>query len=193
MTKQDIYRIALDCFNINIDELVTEKDEAHPEVSPQIRYCDSFYRNAEISCSKLFEWSFLYAVRKYEDKDLYPLYNDGKRFAYPVPDNFSYPVFVNGKYNQNISRVGKYLVFTVPNPELIYVVDKIDFDNWAYPDDYGYLLAYKLAMEIQPNVAPDTNMLNGVMQKYGLVYNQLKTSEVKETRKKNPPPSLFVV
>lgn len=195
MTKQDIFRIALDCFNINIEELVIEPDEEHAEVSPQIRYCETFYRNAEISCSKLFEWSFLYNFRQYEDKDLYEPLSDPAccNFAYPVPENFSSPIFVNGIYNQNIKRLGAYLIFTVKNPSLTYIIDKLDFDNWIYPDDYGYLVAYKLAMEIQPNVAPDTNMLSGVMQKYGLVYTQLKTAEVKVTRNKNPSPSIFVV
>ena len=192
MTQYDIFRIALDCFNIRIEELITEPDETHPDVSPEIRFCNDFYRNAEISCAKIYDWSFLYCFRQYTEDDLYePLSMDGE-YAYPVPENFAAPMFVNGKYNANIRRLGAYIIFSEPNPAFTYITDKLDFDNWIYPEDYGYLVAYKLAMEIQPNVAPDSNMYNSVVQKYGLVLQQLRNAEIKIKRKKNPSPLKFV-
>ena len=192
MTKKDIYRIALATFNIDIDKLIVEKDDEHPEVSKEIMFCDAFYRNAECSCAKVYNWTFLYSMRKYEEKDLYEPYSSDHAFAYPVPDDFGAAMYVNGKYNSDIQRIGAYLIFKVKNPEFIYITDRLDFDNWSYPDDYGYLVAYKLAMEICGNVAPDSNSYNNAMQKYGLVLQQLRNAEIKSKRRKNPSEWTFV-
>lgn len=191
MTKYDIYGIALGCFNMNINEYILEPTEDKPQ-SREIMFCDMFYRDAEISCAKVYDWSFLYDVRQYTDPDLYEPLSGCDEYAYPVPDNFASPIFVNGEYNADIRRIGSYLIFRKKNPVLTYVIDHLDFDNWIYPDDYGYFVAYKLAMEIQPNVAPDTKMLETVVQKYGLVMQQLRNSEIKAKRKKNPSPISFV-
>lgn len=191
MTKLDIYGIALAVFNLDISEMNTEATEDKP-ISKEIFFCDKFYRNAEISCSKVYDWSFLYSFKQYTEDDLYvPLSKDGE-YAYPLPANFAAPIFVNGEYNDNVRRVGGYLIFTTENPDLTYVVDKLDFDNWIYPDDYGYLVAYKLAMEIWGNVAPDSKAYEQAVQKYGLVLQQLRNAEIKIKRKKNPSPMQFV-
>ena len=191
MTKLDIYGIALAVFNLDISEMNTEATEDKP-ISKEIFFCDKFYRNAEISCSKVYDWSFLYSFKQYTEDDLYvPLSKDGE-YAYPLPVNFAAPIFVNGEYNDNVRRVGGYLIFTTENPGLTYVVDKLDFDNWIYPDDYGYLVAYKLAMEIWGNVAPDSKAYEQAVQKYGLVLQQLRNAEIKIKRKKNPSPMQFV-
>lgn len=191
MTKLDIYGIALAVFNLDISEMNTEATEDKP-ISKEIFFCDKFYRNAEISCAKVYDWSFLYSFKQYTEDDLYvPLSKDGE-YAYPLPANFAAPIFVNGEYNDNVRRVGGYLIFTTENPGLTYVVDKLDFDNWIYPDDYGYLVAYKLAMEIWGNVAPDSKAYEQAVQKYGLVLQQLRNAEIKIKRKKNPSPMQFV-
>ena len=192
MTQYDIFAIALDTYGTKIETLVTEVDDEHPEVSNEIRYCQRYYRDAEISCSELYEWSFLYKMHKYTSDELYKDYSDDRHFAYPVPEDFSYPVFVNDRYNSNIRRIGKYLVFDNENPELIYVSSKLDFENWDYPDNYGYLVAYRLAMEIFQNVCPDSNQYQYAVQKYGLVLQTLKNAEIKSNRKKNPSSWMFV-
>ena len=191
MTKQDIYRIALAVFNIDIDELTLEATEDKPK-SKEIMFCDTYYRNAEISCAKIYDWSFLYSFKQYTEDDLYAPLSDDCHFAYPVPGNYAAPMFVNGSYNHEIRRIGAYLIFTEENPGLTFIVDKLDFDNWIYPDDYGYLVAYKLAMEIWGNVAPDSGAYDQAAQKYALCLQQLRNAEIKEKRKKNPSPKSFV-
>lgn len=191
MTKLDIYGIALAVFNIDIRDLTTE-DTEDKKKSNEIYFCDKYYRNAEISCAKVYDWSFLYNFRQYTEQDLYKPLSINGEFAYPVPDNFASPIFVNGEYNDNIRRLGAYLIFTTENPGLTFVIDRLDFENWMYPDDYGYLVAYKLAMEICQNVAPDSKAYEQAVQKYGLALQQLRNSEIKIKRKKNPSPMSFV-
>ena len=56
------------------------------------------------------------------------------------------------------------------------------------------MIAYKLAMEIQPNIQPDNNtILNTISQKMLTVFQALRTSEMESDRIKNPPTSFFVV
>ena len=191
MTQLDIFGKALAAYNIKISELSTEETEDHP-MSPQVWICHEFWENVELSCAEIYDWSFLYAVRKYEDKDLNEELSYNGRYAYPVPEGFATAIFVNDEYNANVRRIGRYLVFTERNPILTYVDYRIDFNDWRYPNDYGYLLAYKLAMEIFPNVATDSAMYQGVVNKYGLVIQQLRNAEIKLKRKKNPSPFVFV-
>ena len=192
MTKKDIYRITLACFNIDIEEKIVEPDEEHPEVSKEIWFLDTHYRNAEMSCAEVYQWSFLYNFKQYTDEELYAPLSDRCHFAYPVPENCTSPVFVNNVYNANIRRIGAYFIFTEKNPALTFINDKLDFDNWIYPDAYGYLVAYKLAMETWANIAPDSKLYQPIVEKYGLTLQGLRNAEIMENRKKNPKPSIFV-
>lgn len=197
MTKKDIYGIALACFNLNINDYTMEATEDKPQ-SKEIFFCDMYYRNAEMSSAELYDWSFLYKVKEYTDDDLYePLTGNGD-YAYKQPDGFSYAVFLSGEridgasYNESVRRVGQYLIFRKQNPSLTYICNQLDFDNWSYPDEYGYLVAYKLAMEIWGNVAPDSKLYETAVTKYGLTQQSLMNAEIKNNRKRTPPPEAFV-
>ena len=198
MTKYDIYGIALSCFNKDIKDMTLEATEDSPQ-SNEIFFLDMYYRGAEVSCASLFDWSFLYNFKQFTDDDLYEPLSVNGDYAYPVPPDFSYPVFLSGEYiyknsyNEDIRRLGAYLIFRKKNPGLTYINDRLDFDNWIYPDAYGYLVAYRLAMDAWGNIAPDSKLYETTVTKYGLIQQSLMTAETKTNRKRTPPPEAFIV
>ena len=65
MKKDEVYRRALLCFNVDLDKLGDK-----PEETNEYKLCDTFYQAAESFCIKLYDWSFIYRLKKYEDTDL---------------------------------------------------------------------------------------------------------------------------
>lgn len=191
MTKYDIYGIALSVFNLKIDEMTLEATEDKPQ-SREIYFCDMFYRDAELSCAKIYDWTFLYKVHQFTDKELFEDLSGECQYAYKQPDDMASLMFVNGSYNSYIKHIGQYLVFSRPCPSITYTADRVDFENWAYPDDFAYLIGYKLALEICDNVAPDSKKHDTALERYGMVLQQLRNSEIKMKRKKHPDPLFFV-
>ena len=175
MTKYDIYGIALSCFNKDIKDMTLEATEDSPQ-SNEIFFLDMYYRGAEVSCASLFDWSFLYNFKQFTDDDLYEPLSVNGDYAYPVPPDFSYPVFLSGEYidknsyNEDIRRLGAYLIFRKKN-----------------------LVAYRLAMDAWGNIAPDSKLYETTVTKYGLIQQSLMTAETKTNRKRTPPPEAFIV
>ena len=211
MKKEDVYRKTLLCFNVNYDKIMnglklpsegtegTDETDAggteHAELPNEVLLCEGFYRSAELFCVRSYDWSFLYKNVDYTGDDLIEEKSSYCSFAYKQPEDMAKPLFVNGVYNSTIRRVGSVLYFDIKNPRLTYISDRIDYENDTdYPDDFFYMIAYKLAMEIQPNIQPDNNtILNTISQKMLTVFQALRTSEMESDRIKNPPTSFFVV
>lgn len=214
MKKDEVYRRALLCFNVDLDKLGDK-----PEETNEYKLCDTFYQAAESFCIKLYDWSFMYRRKKYEDTDLIEeesIINDdipeyvyqedldhghrgfmrirSSRYAYTAPSDMAKPLFVNGRYNATIERIGNTLRFAEKNPELIYISSYVDYNtDEAYPADFFNLIAYKLAMEIQPNIAPENQiLLTAASNKMQNVFQAMRQAEMEMTRKETPPAHEFV-
>ena len=214
MKKDEVYRIALLCFNVDLDKLGDK-----PEETNEYKLCDAFYTAAESFCIDAYDWSFMYKLKKYTDDDLIAdksviydepgyIYHedpfDGRcgfrksimsRYAYKAPSDMAKPLFVNGRYNETIEKAGNILRFNEKNPELTYISSAIDYNiDEAYPSGFFYMIAYKLAMEIQPNIAPESQvLLTAVTQKMQNLFQALRQAEMEMTRKEIPPAHTFVV
>ena len=222
MKKEDIYRIALICFNVDYDMIMPKAEGDDPSATAgkpnEVLLCDRFYRAAELFCVKAYDWSFMYKVKEYTDDDLvkelsspdaldrYPMHVPDPvlgplyappvyDFAYKEPSDMAKPLFVNGRYNSKIKRIGNILIFGDRNPRLTYISDAIDYNtDEAYPDDFFYMIAYRLAIEIQPNIQPDNNtVLAAISQKFQTVFQALRQAEMETTRQEIPPAYTFVV
>ena len=224
MKKEDVYRIALICFNVDYDKIMPKAEGDDPSAQEdkpnEVLLCDRFYRSAELFCIKSYDWSFLYKTRKYTTDDLIevlsspgakdmpeyperapeiflfdawqpPVYD----FAYEEPADMSKPLFVNGRFNTKIKRIGTTLIFGEKNPTLTYISNSINYNtDEAYPDDFFYMIAYKLAMEIQPNIQPDNNtVLATVTQRFQNTFQAMRQAEMETTRQEIPPAHMFVV
>ena len=214
MKKDEVYRIALLCFNTDLDKLGD-----NPEETNEYKLCETFYAAAEAFCIDAYDWSFMYRQKKFEDSDLIAeksiIYDDipeyvyeddlpsGRRgflkvrsslYAYKAPSDMAKPMFVNGKFNATIERIGNILRFKEKNPELIYIASSVDYNkDEEYPTKFFYMIAYKLATEIQPNIAPENQvMLTAATQKMQTVFQAMRQSEMEMTRKETPPAHSFV-
>ena len=221
MKKEDVYRIALICFNVDYDKIMPEEVEGQePELPNEVLLCERFYRAAELFCIESYDWSFMHHLKRYEDKDLVkelssPEVADGKDicyqppllhchdfpclpeydYAYEAPSDMAKPLFVNGSHNATIKRIGNTLIFNVKNPALVYIGNSIDYNHDEdYPDDFFYMIAYRLAMEIQPNIQADNNtILASITTRMQSAFQALRQADMTTTRIKTPPADFFVL
>lgn len=186
MKKEDVFRIALKCFNMSYDKIGADSVEAS--------YCEDFLRSAELFCARTYKWSFLQKRLKYEEADRIdeaPFRN--MKYCYRAPDDIVQMVFINCEYNSDFQIIGRKLYTRECDPEITYLSGEVDYDSFPYPDDYGYMLAYRLAMEISQYIAPDNSVASeNAQQKFLLCAQVLQNSEVDMQRKRNPHPSQFV-
>lgn len=187
MTKEEIFKIALLCFNVSYDKVGEDSQEAE--------YCRSFLRSAELSCAQMHEWTFLQKTKKYEDSEKIDGYFDTRfMFGYEKPSDLISVYFINGKYDNSVQAIGNNIYFEVSDPEIVYISSDVDYDTFPYPDDYGYLLAYELAYEISDFIAPDkSDYKNMIMQKLQIKLELIRRADLQNTRRKNPHQDLFVI
>lgn len=186
MTKEDIFRITLACFNQSYDKIGEEALE--------VSFCNSFLRSAELFCARAYAWSFLQKRVQFTDDDKLDEepFNELK-FVYTLPSDCVQVSYLNSERNVNFKVLGKNFFTDIENPELTYISGEVDYDTFPYPDDYGYLLAYRLAMEIAQFIAPESSTTtNQIQQKFLLSAQTLQASEKDMQRKKNPSPLKYV-
>ena len=187
MNKKEIFTITLLCFNKDYEKLGDESVEA--------AYCESFLKAAEYFVARSYDWTFLRKRVKFAEKDrIKEVPYKRLPYAYAKPVDLVKPLFVNGEYDEDIEIIGSVIFFRKPDPELTYTSSAIDYEKFPYPEDFGYYIAYRLAIEISQYLAPNNNVaMEQATQKMQLVMQSLVASEMESTRKKNPRERWFVI
>lgn len=204
MNKDTIFRIALRCFNMDYDRIYPEAQREDGIIPEEVKILDDFLRSATLFCIRTYKWSFLLASKKYTESDreyedeekTVPKSFKGKFFSYPKPVDLGTIYYINGIYNQDFDIAGKSIYFSVENPEIAYISTTVDFEKFSelYPDDFGYLIAYRLGLETCQYIAPnDTQASNLLSQNFQMVFQSLSNTERMSMRKANPSPSAFVI
>lgn len=187
MTEKEVIRIALSCFNISYDKIGDDSDE--------VSICKMNIRQAESICARYSNWTFLLKRKQFTSDD--SLDESSYRrmdYCYQKPSGMVKILYVNGRYNENISVIGDKLFTSVENPEITYICDIVDYDTFPYPDLYGYLIAYTLASLCANFFRPDDQAITTkISNMFNFAYQSLISGEFDNTRKKNPSKSDFVV
>lgn len=187
MTKKQIIEIALSCFSIDYDKIGEDSDE--------VKKCSIFLRQSEEACARYYDWSFLMKDIAYSDEDIV----EGESFrnmgyCYAKPSDMVKVLYVNDVYNEDVYVIGGHIYTAVENPKITYISSKVDYDNWSYPDTYGYLLGYMLASYVISFLRPDDpNISNNIQGLFNLSFQSLVSSERFYSRKKNPPQNKYVI
>lgn len=186
MTKQDVIRIALSCFNISYDKIGDDSVEAG--------YCLNYIRSAELFCARSYTWSFLQKRYRFQDSDFVESEPFDKLwFCYKVPKDLIKVVFVNSNFNEDFRIIGTNFYTDKDKPEITYVSGEIDYESFPYPDDFGYMIAYRLAIEVAQFIVPNNvSISEQVQSKYMLIYQMLQKSEKDMQRRQNPSPKKYV-
>ena len=186
MKKEDIFRIALSCFNMSYDKIGADSVEAG--------YCDNYLRAAELFCARSYAWSFLQKRHRFKEEDRVSNPPFGcLRFCYKAPDDIVKVVFINAEHNETFRIIGSDFYTDMCEPEITYVSGDVDYDVFPYPDDYGYMIAYRLAIETAQFIVPDNvSIARQVESKYLLIYQMLQRSETDMQRRRNPSPHRYV-
>ena len=203
MDKDAIFRIALRCFNMDYDKIYPEDQREAGNIPEEVKILNDFLRSAILFCVRTYKWSFLLKTKRfteddriYEDEDKkIPASFKGKSFAYKKPSDMASIYYINGIYNQDFDIAGMSIFFALQNPEIAYISTAVDLDDFSekYPDDFGYLIAYRLGLETHQYLAPnDTNAASLLTQNFQMVFQSLTSTERMSMRKANPNQSAFV-
>ena len=187
MTKKDVISIALQCFGLSYDKIGADSDE--------VRRCELFLKSAEGNCARYRDWSFLMKNRSYTQDDL--IEGEGFRnmaYCYKKPSDMVKILYINDRYNENVYVIGSNIYTSVENPKITYVSDTVDYDEWSYPELYGYLIGYMLASLVVNLFRPDDpTMSQNISGMFNLTYQSLVQADIGSGRRKNPPRDMFVV
>lgn len=203
MDKNTIFRITLRCFNMDYDKIYPKDQREAGNMPEEVRILNDFLRSAILFCVRTYKWSFLLKTvrmsdydRVYDDEDMtIPATFKGKPYAYKRPSDMASIYYINGIYNQDFDIAGTAIYFAVPNPDVTYISTAVDLDDFSdkYPDDFGYLIAYRLGLETHQYIAPnDTNAASLLTQNFQMVFQSLTSTERMSMRKANPNQSAFV-
>ena len=167
MTDLELFNIALSLFDREVTQAELDSDNPPREV----RLCQLYKPFAVIKAMREFNWSFL-IVKLYMD------YNDdepGRGFAhgYLLPDGLFKVVRNFTRYPYEVAE-GK--IFTdVDCAEVYGIMKELPEDH--VPDDFYELIAYALAYQIAPLLAPEGRVDQVTLQKYSWALNGLLSSE----------------
>ena len=168
MTDLDLFNITLSLFDKEITEL--DLDSSTP--SKEVRLCKRYYPLAKYRVMREFDWSFLIVKLQVDSQD-----DDGGSrgfcHGYRLPEELFKVVQT---YSDFPYEVAEGRVFTdVEDPELYGIMNELPYD--FIPEDFFELIAYALAYQIAPMLAPEGRMDKVTLQKYTWALNGLVSAE----------------
>lgn len=182
MDRTDIFRIALNLFNMDYDS-VTDGIEAI--------YCENFLESAESVCAAIRDWPWLIRSKQFTEEERLESSYHGLDYGYKVPDDMSYPYLVNGKHDDSIRWAGDCIYFSTENPRLDYITKEVEYEKMPTP--YMMLIASELAREIAPMIAPDSAVEKRATSLFQSQLATLIQMNIKGKRDKTPHKDFFVV
>lgn len=196
--------------NTAISDFEKVKDD-DPGLPIEVEYCMQSIKTAEDYCATLRPWFWLVKQEQYKHSDRLvqgydehncPIFNTyrGCDFGYSSPSDMFYPYIVNDDYNADYERIEDDIYFKKDVHELYYVTNEIKRrknDEVVYtinaPVIYFSLIAARLAIEVAPFIAPDTNIEQRASQQFQLSLQALLKIEEHSRRERNALPEEFVL
>lgn len=117
----------------------------------------------------------------------YKMYKNFK-YAFRAPDNLLKIKYVNGKTNFGFALKGNTFYCNSKHPTLDYITSEIE----SVPTDFGYLIAYRVAMELAPLVAPNGDAMQRASQQFSLTLSLLQNNDAMNFRIENPPQDYMI-
>lgn len=168
MDDLDLFNIALSLF----DREIAEADLESKTPSKEVRLCYKYLPFARLRAMREFDWSFLIQELELDlDNDVGGFL--GFLHGYKLPENLL-KVVPGDNPNTYQVTAGRYFT-NVDNPKVYGVMKELPEEH--VPDDFYELIAYALAYQIAPLLAPGGKMDQVTLQKYTWALNGLISAE----------------
>lgn len=116
----------------------------------------------------------------------------GFGYGFVLPSSASWqfirPVYINGKYDIGFAIMGNMIFCNLPDPR----IDFISTDTTYAPDDFWFVVAYRIAMEICRFLDPNGKALDNIKTNLTLTLQTLLDCDNDNSRRQNPDPAVFV-
>jgi len=175
MTDLELFNITLSIF----DREITQEDLDSLTPIKEVRLCKRYLSLSKLKVLREFDWSFLIEKLQIElsERGSYK----GFLYGFTLPEGLLKVVQVNTDYPYQI--IGNTFYTDVDNPILFGIME--DFKEDYAPKDFYELIAYALAYQIAPLLAPEGRFDQIVLQKYTWALNGLISAECHNNSKEN--------
>lgn len=208
LNEQGVMNVALSFFDLNRN-INTDAGEKEVILFKQVLPL------AKVFCASMTDWKFLTESVEYEeddvtnmeevDKDSYTkssrhyveesdgvlkVYTKYKNFCfgYKLPNNFLSMRYINGDARIGYEVKGNEIYCNL----LGCTIDYISSNLKNLPSDFGYLVAYKCAMEMAQHLDPQGDALNRSSALFSQTYSIMKQRDDKNFRLQNPSQEHFI-
>jgi len=175
MTTLELFNIALSLFDREIDQEDLDSNTPIKEV----RLCKRYSELAKLKVIREFDWSFLIEKLQIE------LSNEGGYkdflYGYILPEGLV--KVVNFESDLPYQVIKNILYTNAFNPTVFGIME--DFNEEHVPLDFYELIAYALAYQIAPLLAPEGRVDQVILQKYTWALNGLISAECHNNSKEN--------
>ena len=170
MTTLDLYNITLSIF----DKEITQADLDSATPSKEVRLCNRYYPLAVLKAMREFDWSFLVVdIMSYTGDMTYNEdgYYKGYIYQYDLPEDLLKLVWAGSEYPYEV--LGDKL-YCNEEPYHLWGIKKT-LPETGVPEDFHELIAYTLAYQIAPLLAPKVSLI--ALQKYTWTLSGLISAE----------------
>lgn len=213
LNEQGVLNVALSFFDLN-RHLVNDAGEKEVILFKQI------LPGAEVFCASMSDWTFLTRSREYEEDDIYnddPVllseFVDNIRFikgetymenghvyihryvryrgflySYNLPKDFLKMRSVNGDPRNGYTVRGNELFCNLKGCSIEYITT--DLSN--IPVDFGYMVAYKCAVELAQHFDPEGTAMQRASAMLSQSFSALKQRDDMNVRMENPPQDYYI-
>lgn len=167
MTDLDLYKITLSLF----DREITQVDLDSDTPSREVRLCKLYKDLAQVRAMREFDWSFLVVKLQMDYENDEP--GRGFQHGYILPQGLMKVVRTYTKYKYEVAEGRLYT--DVAEADVYGIMTDLPEAN--VPEDFYELIAYALAYQIAPMLAPEGRMEKVILQKYTWALNGLMVAE----------------
>ena len=213
LNEQGVMNVALSFFDLtrNLNDDASEKE---------VILFRQIYPMAQMFCASMNDWSFLTKSYSYDDDDIYndePVPYEGFKprkgwlygqkfvvddkvfvhaylmyksfpFAYRLPSDFVKMRYLDGDAKKGFAVKGN-LIYCHENG---CTVDYISSEMANLPQDFGYMVAYKSAMEMAMHLDPEGTALTRASSMLSQTFSVMKQRDDRNFRLQNPAQNHYI-
>jgi len=170
MTTLDLYNITLSIF----DKEITQADLDSATPIKEVRLCNQYYPLAVVKALREFDWSFLIAPVVFTESE-YDAdgFVKGYLYKHQLPEGLFKIVYFGSDFPYE--AVGGYLYCNEETPVIYGIMATLP--SSGVPEDFHELIAYTLAYQIAPLLAPEGKLDQIALQKYTWTLSGLISAE----------------
>lgn len=188
--KESIFKKALLLLNIRYSQIKENMTEGDSPV--ELEYCEEFFDAAVTYCASLRYWSFLISHEEFSPGDRVEGSYRGYDYAYPLPYDMLKPYIVDGEFNVSFAIDSENIYFDHEVSNIDYTIDGFSQMSNA-PLTFDSLIAARLAVELAPCLAPDSNIVQRCAQNFQLALASALEAEVSKRREETPRPEEYII